>query len=165
MNLISWKNWKESSPATRAKRDVALGLKPLAAMSSPFGHSSEPPAICDKVKDMIEDDGKKKKKKDKKDESKAKAIPNYSFDKFLNKAEKTRAEVDADKEQAEKEEAELDQKIKQKEMLDKKKKFEPIKKIEKKPDQKLDKEDGKEVESKEDDKTQKEWAVLCGDLV
>jgi outer membrane biosynthesis protein TonB len=156
MSLISWKKWKESSASSRAKRDVALGLKPLAAMSSPFGHSSGPADICDKVLKMVEKDGKKQKKK-KKDE----AAPNYSLDQFFTKAEKTRDELDAEKQQAEKDEAELDKKIKQKEDQSK------LDKNKKKPNPLLDKAKDKEVESdeEEDKEPHNEWEVLCGDLV
>ena len=154
MALISWKNWKESSAATRAKRNVAMGLLPLAAMSSPFGHSSEPPAICDKVKKMVEKDAKKKKKKKRKDE----AAPNYSIDSFLNKAELSQRELEDEKRKAAALEADLDKKIKAEDDEEKKEKLEKNKK-------KLDKPTQDTLQSKEDEKAQNEWIHLCGQLI
>ena len=65
MNVLSFKDWlqqQESSPATRTRRDVAFGLKPLSAVGSVDGHSTASPFERASIKKQM----KKKKKNHKK---------------------------------------------------------------------------------------------------
>lgn len=142
MSLISWKNWKESSAATRAKKDVALGLKPLAAFASPFSHSTDPVSDEKIIKKL-----KKKKKHE--------TAPNYSIDSFFGKAELSQKELDDEKAKADAKEIDLDKKIKTQEDKEK----------EEKRKESIDKNKKDKIQSKEDDKAQDEWIHLCGQLI
>jgi hypothetical protein len=60
--MISFNDWvaiRESSAATRSKKEAAKGTGPDVA--SPFGHSTPSPDVSKKIVDKL---GKKKKKKD-----------------------------------------------------------------------------------------------------
>jgi len=164
MALISWDEFRfgESSAATRAKRDVANGLKPLAAMSSPFSHSTDNPAIEDKLLNMLKDDKKKSKKK--KDE--AVRTPHYDFDSFIKRAERTKDELESDKEKAKEDEEAIDKKKSELQNKEKTAKVAQKKTVDTKavkPQTIDDIEDKKEKEKEEKDKN--EWTFLCGELI
>lgn len=55
--LIKYSEWlqkqMESSPATRTRREIALGLKPVAGMGSLHGHSTAAPWEVEKIEKKI----------------------------------------------------------------------------------------------------------------
>jgi len=111
--LQSFKDWliaQESSAATRSRSAAFYGTGPKIA--SPFSHSTPPPGMVNKLLDDL-DEKPKKKKKDKKDEGHEK-MPDYSFDAFLQKVQKTKQEIDQDLINADKAEKDMDEKDKEK---------------------------------------------------
>ncbi len=74
MNFNDWVSIRESSSATRSKKEAAKGTGP--DVSSPFGHSTPSPDVAKKIVDKL---GKKKKKKD--DDKKCTSFLNYKNDK------------------------------------------------------------------------------------
>lgn len=113
MALISFKTFRESSPATRNKAAAANGLAPMFS-ADVFGHATPPPAIADELlKKLNADKPKKSSKKKKKEEEEPVSEnkgqkPDYSFDKFVKKATDTVKEIDKDVADGNKKSAVLD---------------------------------------------------------
>ena len=112
MALISFKTFRESSPATRNKAAAANGLAPMFS-ADVFGHATPPPAIAEKLLKKLDADKPKKSKKKKEDDEEPVSEnkgqkPDYSFDKFVKKATDTSKEIDKDVEDGNKKAAALD---------------------------------------------------------
>ncbi len=104
INFKDWFNSQESSAATRSRTAAFLGLGPDIA--SPFGHSTPPPGMVDKLLSKLKKKKKKKKKK-KLDENEGQ-VPDYSFDGFVKKLMNAKKDIDKDVEDAEEEDEELE---------------------------------------------------------
>ena len=63
--LIKYKDWLESSAHTRARREIALGLRTPVGMGSLHGHSTAPAWQVKSISKKIKKAGKSKKKVDK----------------------------------------------------------------------------------------------------
>lgn len=121
MGLLSYDEWRysaqESSAATRSKTASANDLGPDVA--DVFGHSTPPPWQVEKLLKKL---GKKKTKtKDPTEpleEGRGKS-PNYSFDRFIQKAKQSSDKIDKDIDDANNENDRLDKEI------DKKRKSKP----------------------------------------
>jgi hypothetical protein len=112
MPLISFDQYRESSPATRNKWAAALGLQPPYS-ADVYGHSTPIKFVADKLKEKINAKPKKGKHKDQPqvDESHD-AKPDYSFDRFISKATQMRGEMDDEEKKAKEDEDKLDADIK-----------------------------------------------------
>lgn len=111
MPLISFDQYRESSPATRNKWAAALGLQPPYS-ADVYGHSTPIKFVADKLKEKINAKPKKKvKDQPQVDES---SKPDYGFDRFIDKATKMRGEVDAEVKKGREDEDKLDKDIKKK---------------------------------------------------
>lgn len=133
MGLMSFKDYRathgknESSPSTRNKWAAFLGLQPMHS-ADVFGHATPIAPVAEKLLAKLKDHKDKKEKgekghKSKKKESKKKKKkdeaayyetdqkPDYSFDKFIDKAEKARKDVEKDQEDGQKEQERLSKEI------------------------------------------------------
>ncbi len=66
MALITFNQWIESSASTRARREIALGLRTPTGMGSLHGHSTAAPWETKSIKEKTSKKKRKNHKKDKK---------------------------------------------------------------------------------------------------
>jgi seryl-tRNA synthetase len=104
MTFISFRQWRESSPATRNKAAAAKGLQPMYS-ADVFGHSTPPPHIVDALLKKLKKNSPKKNPYQPLDEKVMK--PNYSIDGFIKKAKKISDEIADDLDKGKKEADEL----------------------------------------------------------
>jgi hypothetical protein len=128
MPLITFDQYRESSPSTRNKWAAALGLQPPYS-ADVYGHSTPIKFVADKLKEKINAKPKKKAKDQPQVDESHDASPDYSFDRFIDKATKVRGEVDDEVKKAKDDEDKLDADIK--------KKKDDVEKEDKKPSRKF----------------------------
>jgi hypothetical protein len=112
MPLISFDQYRESSPATRNKWAAALGLQPPYS-ADVYGHSTPIKFVADKLKEKINARHKKNKKKEQEQVKESQdSKPDYFFDRFISKADSLRDEIDDEAKKAKDDEDKLDANIK-----------------------------------------------------
>lgn len=87
-SFLDWLKIQESSPSTRLKRQIALGLAPPTA--DIFGHSTPNPWEIDRLKKALR---KKKKKKKKLDEARIKPVIHKEIDSFIQSVQSLAKDV------------------------------------------------------------------------
>ena len=144
MTLLSWKDFLESRPITRAKTAAAFGLAPMPS-ADVFGHATPTPFVTKKLLNKL-----KQKYTGEPPLEEKEMRPDYSFDRLIRKATSASQEIDKDIEKAGKESDRLD---KEKERKEKQTSKRPIDKKDQDHDHEPqpDEKDSDKVVDKDDD--------------